>query len=63
MNGEGLIGMEVTTRDVSYLAFGQRFKDLYLWVPINGPGSILSLFASVIVKTLRSIQFSPMLVK
>ena len=33
----------------------------YLWVPISGPGSILSLFASVILKMLRSIQLSPLL--
>ena len=31
---------------------------IYLWVPINGPGSNLSLFASVILKMLRSIQTS-----
>lgn len=35
----------------------------YLWVPINGPGSILSLFASVIFKMLRSIQSSSTLIK
>lgn len=33
-------------------------KQTYLWVPINGPGSILSLFASVILKKLRSIPNS-----
>ena len=56
MNGKGFVGVEMTTRDVS-LEHGQFVqRQTHLCVPINGPGSILRLFASAILQKLRSIQ-------
>ena len=60
MDGEGLVGVEMATRDISQeIGNESRADRKYLWVPINGPGSILNLFDSVILKMLRSINVSP----
>lgn len=57
MNGEGLIGMEMTTTDISKsMNEPINLHQTYLWVPINGPGSIFILFASVILMILRIIH-------
>ena len=59
MNGEGLIGMEMTTTDISKSMHGPiNLHQTYLWVPISGPGSILILFASVILTILRNIHIT-----
>ena len=59
MNGEGLIGMEMTTTDISKsMNEPIGLYQTYLWVPISGPGSILILFASVILTILRNIHIT-----
>ena len=59
MNGEGLISMEMTTTVISKsMDEPISLHQTYLWVPISGPGSILILFASVILTILRNIHIT-----